>query len=98
MPQKPPKDGYEKVDAAEEAYFNDTDDDDSNEESVVPRPIDDESSLPLEFKRSLVDYPDDDDDDFIKARPVVKQQPKMKISLSLKDSAGPQKQKRHRKI
>ncbi|KAJ3322231.1 Platinum sensitivity protein [Boothiomyces sp. JEL0866] len=86
-----PKDGYDKIDASEEAYFNDG----SDEEEPAPIPVKRLPSPPLEFVRGkpLVPYGEDEDEDGIelKKSPVVKRKLVMKIS-SDKDNGKRRKQ------
>ncbi|KAI8910247.1 component of IIS longevity pathway SMK-1-domain-containing protein [Gorgonomyces haynaldii] len=63
------KDGWHKIDIQEEAYFNGSD-----EEEAIPKPEERDETK----KRALVDYPDDEEDDFV-VRKTVK--PKMTIAL-----------------
>lgn len=81
------KDGWEKVDASEEAYFNDSDDDDVK----IPEMKDQDdppllAPIPQPMKRRLVDYPDDDDDDELITKRPLKSQPKMTIALKRDDT------------
>lgn len=96
------KDGWEKIDVSEEAYFNDSDDDmvidnpDSfigpfpayiNQPSIAPQ-SEIISALPT-LKRPLVDYPDDEDEEesLIIKRPIKSPQT-MKFSIKNTEDSG----------
>ena len=89
------KDGWEKIDVSEEAYFNDSDDDmaiDDPDSFIGPFPADINqpskarqteiiSALPT-LKRPLVDYPDDEDEEeTLVIKKPIKSPQTMKFSL-----------------
>ncbi|KAJ3272131.1 Platinum sensitivity protein [Terramyces sp. JEL0728] len=94
-PVEKPKDGYDKIDANEEAYFNDG----SDEEEPAPIPAKRLPSPPLEFVRGkpLVPYGEEDEEEGIelKKSPVVKRKLVMKLS-SDKDNGKRRKQEKRR--
>ena len=67
------KDGWLKQDASEEAYFNDSDDDE-------PLPVGEENT-PSPFKRGLVDYAEEEEDELFVKKSLVNKSPKLKFAL-----------------
>ena len=72
-----------KVDATEEAYFNDSDNEGELEQASF------ETNHPVPFKRGLVDYPDDEDDDLVVKKPIMNRSPKLKIALNSTSEPDP---------
>ena len=74
------KDGWDRVDAEEEAYFND-----ENEQLSPETKIEADISAPVKDIQSLVNYPDDDEDDLLDLKPKVNPRLKQKLVIALKD-------------